>query len=373
MEGPEQTRSYMEALEEERCKIQVFRRELPLCLDLVTRAIEMCKYQLSGTSYSMEDSSELVLSECLEKSSAEEWGGAVLEEFIPIKRRTSSTDNHTDHDHNDDSDEQLDSQNDVDDQRMKSTWLKSVQLWNHSPDADDSLEDSPPPPSPRRLELNGSNKTNTSAFQPFPIAGKSSLSSSEAAEAAPLAPAAATSASSTAEKGGEGDGSKMEETKQIRPSSKKKQRRSWSVELHRLFVHTLHQLGGPYVATPKQIKELMKVEDLTSDEIKSHLQKYRLHAKNSTRPIGGNAQPSQFVFVGQIWVPPPPQPQHAVAVIPGEAHGAYAPAAVAQTRVLWPESQKIQKHMGSGSEGQEAHGISNSTTMSASAHSVTVC
>nr|AIN39826.1 hypothetical protein [Zoysia matrella] len=39
----------------------------------------------------------------------------------------------------------------------------------------------------------------------------------------------------------------------------RKSRRCWSPELHRQFVAALNQLGGPQVATPKQIRELMKV------------------------------------------------------------------------------------------------------------------
>ncbi|CAI9110114.1 OLC1v1010084C1 [Oldenlandia corymbosa var. corymbosa] len=57
----------------------------------------------------------------------------------------------------------------------------------------------------------------------------------------------------------------------------KKQRRCWSEELHRSFVNALMNLGGPEVATPKQIREIMQVDGLTNDEVKSHLQKYRLH------------------------------------------------------------------------------------------------
>ncbi|KAF8013663.1 hypothetical protein BT93_I1508 [Corymbia citriodora subsp. variegata] len=52
----------------------------------------------------------------------------------------------------------------------------------------------------------------------------------------------------------------------------KKRRRAWSPELHRRFIDALQQLGGAQVATPKQIRELMQVNGLTNDEVKSHLQ-----------------------------------------------------------------------------------------------------
>ncbi|KAL1545739.1 myb family transcription factor EFM isoform X1 [Salvia divinorum] len=67
--------------------------------------------------------------------------------------------------------------------------------------------------------------------------------------------------------------------KNLLVSNQKKKRRSWSPHMHREFVDVLLRLGGPYVATPKQIRELMKVDGLTNDEVKSHLQKYRLHIK----------------------------------------------------------------------------------------------
>lgn len=84
----------------------------------------------------------------------------------------------------------------------------------------------------------------------------------------------------------------------------RKARRCWSPDLHRRFVNALQMLGGSQVATPKQIRELMKVDGLTNDEVKSHLQKYRLH----TRRPGPSPQPTgtpgpQLVVLGGIWVP----------------------------------------------------------------------
>ncbi|XP_041991778.1 transcription factor NIGT1-like isoform X2 [Salvia splendens] len=73
----------------------------------------------------------------------------------------------------------------------------------------------------------------------------------------------------------------------------KKQRRCWSPELHKIFVDALQQLGGAQTATPKQIRERMKVEGLTNDEVKSHLQKYRIYMKrvDSAEPIAVSGFP----------------------------------------------------------------------------------
>jgi SHAQKYF class myb-like DNA-binding protein len=69
-----------------------------------------------------------------------------------------------------------------------------------------------------------------------------------------------------------GPGLNLHAQTQQQQQQARKARRCWSPELHRQFVAALHQLGGPQVATPKQIREVMQVDGLTNDEVKSHLQ-----------------------------------------------------------------------------------------------------
>ncbi|KAK1373891.1 hypothetical protein POM88_030084 [Heracleum sosnowskyi] len=63
-------------------------------------------------------------------------------------------------------------------------------------------------------------------------------------------------------------------TPYVNDPSRKKRRRHWSEALHDHFVQAIRHLG-PAKATPKRIKDQMKMDDLTIDEIKSHLQKYK--------------------------------------------------------------------------------------------------
>ncbi|XP_028086327.1 two-component response regulator ARR12-like [Camellia sinensis] len=62
------------------------------------------------------------------------------------------------------------------------------------------------------------------------------------------------------------------------PSSQKKPRVVWSIELHRKFVAAVNQLGIEK-AVPKRILDLMNVEGITRENVASHLQKYRLYLK----------------------------------------------------------------------------------------------
>jgi len=260
---------YVEALEEEQKKIQVFQRELPLCLELVTQAIESCRKELSGSSTSEHVHGQ---SECSERTTSECGGAAVFEEFIPLKWSSSSSDEHESCEP-----EKIASESNGGDKK-KSDWLRSVQLWNQSPD-------------PQDKETIVEVKRNGGAFQPFQKDDSQPLKA--------ITPTPTTS-SSTAET--------QRESEQHKQSQMlRKQRRCWSPELHRRFLHALQQLGGSHAATPKQIRDLMKVDGLTNDEVKSHLQKYRLHTRRPATPAAAtgveNPQQPQFMVVEGIWLP----------------------------------------------------------------------
>ncbi|KAK4753528.1 hypothetical protein SAY87_001632 [Trapa incisa] len=370
MECSQDMKSYMEALEEERRKIQVFHRELPLCLFLVTQAIEECKHQLSETTTATTamDGMNGQTSECSEEQNSMK--GPVLEEFIPIKRASSSA-NHSDPKHaedDDDVDEQYSHSNgDHIDDTKKSNWLKSVQLWNPNPEPGFHHERSPV----TRRGLLLEEKANSGGSRPFPFSVKAADKCTQSSgETSSPPPPTGASTSSSMEGGG---GACPREDRQNPSVAQRKQRRCWSADLHGRFVHALQHLGGAHVATPKQIRELMKVDNLTNDEVKSHLQKYRLHAKSSPDQIRGNVQSSQFVVVGSLWAPTSQPPYTAVAEAtttrPGTARAAYARIAAVphlstegaievQATIRRPQ----KKRRGSSSEECETHGSSNSNS-----------
>ncbi|GAB2296229.1 transcription factor [Dionaea muscipula] len=303
---------YIEALEQERQKILVFQRELPLCLQLVTQALDACKQQLRGTGTE-------TAAECPNVGQSEYSGqtttsdGPILEEFIPVKRTCSSS---NDEDHVEEEEavvvvEELELESQLQRPKIsrcrnsnKSDWLRSVQLWNHTPD--------PPPTTttttkednqPKKAGVLEVIRNNGGAFQPFQkAAGKTAAQTTTASSACSTAERVELEAAGGATKKDDKEGQS-----QIRKS-----RRCWSPELHKRFINALQQLGGSHAATPKQIRELMKVDGLTNDEVKSHLQKYRLHTRRPVAASNANGETPQIVVVSGIWVPPPP-PEYAAA------------------------------------------------------------
>ncbi|XP_042380791.1 transcription factor NIGT1-like [Zingiber officinale] len=262
---------YVRDLEVERKKIEVFQRELPLSLQLITQAIESVEGQM-----------------CEEERSVS-GNEPVLAEFIPLKPSLAST-----------------VEEDVEISEpaaigfdAKPDWLRSAQLWNQCADTGTKVE---PPKRPIAVSV----KRMGGAFQPF--------EREKHAAPPPLVSASAAACSNTSGSGsgGGGDGNGRcggAKEKEGQSQTNRKVRRCWSPELHRCFLDALQLLGGIHVATPKQIRELMNVDGLTNDEVKSHLQKYRLHNRRpgTAAQSTSSALAPQIVLVGGIFVPPRPE------------------------------------------------------------------
>lgn len=218
-------------------------------------AIEACRKELSGTSTASEqvhggqsDCSEQTTSVC---------GGPVFEEFIPTKK---SEEEDGEHDESSPPQQQVD--NNVD--KKKSDWLRSVQLWNNpsEPDLNPKEEVSKPErvvaaavaKKAKVVEVKQNNSCG--AFQPFQKEKKRVFTEETdlqpAVKAARLTPAPATTTSSTTETGGGNRDSvkagedQIHQQNQSQPQTHRKQRRCWSPELHRRFLHALQQLGGSH-------------------------------------------------------------------------------------------------------------------------------
>ncbi|KAJ7944392.1 Myb-like transcription factor family protein [Quillaja saponaria] len=254
---------FVKRLEDEMRKIDAFKRELPLCMILINDAILRLK-------------EEIVL--CKEIQDP-----PVIEEFIPLKKDSREENG-------------LDMGDDCSD---KKNWMSSAQLWSsdnklRSEEDDRSLPENPNQP--------WNQKNRGKVFLPFngnsgfsKMALKEDKEVSQVASLSLMTPASESKSSSRGSSGSSllTDPIKIQgqpQEQQLQQNSRK-QRRCWSPELHRRFVDALQQLGGVQVATPKQIRELMQVGGLTNDEVKSHLQKYRLHVRrlpaSSVAPSNG--------------------------------------------------------------------------------------
>ncbi|BAF08616.1 transcription factor NIGT1 [Oryza sativa Japonica Group] len=391
-------REYLLALEEERRKIQVFQRELPLCFDLVTQTIEGMRSQMDAAGS--------------EETVSDQGPPPVLEEFIPLKPSLSLSSSEEESTHADaaksgkkeeaETSERHSSPPPPPPEAKKVTpdWLQSVQLWSQ----EEPQQPSSPSPTPTKdlpckpVALNA--RKAGGAFQPFEKEKRAELPASSTTAAA-----SSTVVGDSGDKPTDDDTEKHMETdkdndkdakdkdKEGQSQPHRKPRRCWAPELHRRFLQALQQLGGSHVATPKQIRELMKVDGLTNDEVKSHLQKYRLHTRRpsstgqSSAAAGVPAPPApQFVVVGSIWVPPPEYAAAAAAQqhvqlaaagnnASGSANPVYAPVAMLPAglqphshRKQHQQQQQGQRH--SGSEGRRSgdagDGSSSSPAVSSS-------
>ncbi|XP_039822443.1 transcription factor NIGT1-like [Panicum virgatum] len=387
-------REYLLALEEERRKIQVFQRELPLCLELVTQTIEGMRSQVDGGS-------EETVSD----------HGPVLEELMPLKPSLSLSISSEEHESGAGAGKREEAAEtpppEATKQQATPDWLRSVQLWSQEPQQRPSPPPSPQQPLCKPVALSA--RKAGGAFQPFEkqkkraeapassattaaaVVGDSSDGAPADTDAAGRRPRSADKETSgdaedkgSDRKDGKGGG---EEGQSQAQAPARKPRRCWAPELHRRFLQALQQLGGSHVATPKQIRELMKVDGLTNDEVKSHLQKYRLHTRRpnaaaTVQSTGTSTAPAppvpQFIVVGGIWVPPPPEYAAAAAQPAGgnapgtttttAAGTVYAPVATLPSGVQRPRQGPPRQSSGCSDGRRSGDASSGSPAVSSSSH-----
>ncbi|GMJ00555.1 EARLY FLOWERING MYB PROTEIN, HRS1 HOMOLOG4 [Hibiscus trionum] len=294
--------AFVKRLEEEMRKIDAFKRELPLCMFLLNDAIVVLK----------EESVQ-----CMSRNVE-----PVLEEFIPLKNKKESNQSEEDGALITKEKDSNNSSNCNNNNKDKKNWMSSVQLWNT--DDDDvgycSID--------RKLDTKVRNVGDSSqgcknrggatACMPF----KADLGfavSKEEKEEIPLtlltpgikntkdescSTGSRTSCSRAVSSSAPNARSKFRSVPQplSQQQTARKQRRCWSPDLHCRFVNALQQLGGSQVATPKQIRELMQVDGLTNDEVKSHLQKYRLHTRRLSPSTTSPANQSVIVLGSGLWM-----------------------------------------------------------------------
>ncbi|KAF7810923.1 myb family transcription factor EFM-like [Senna tora] len=290
---------FLRRLEEEMRKIDAFKRELPLSMLLLNDAILTLKEESAKFRTPISQ--------------------PVLEEFIPLKKEC---------------DQKEEGKREKECRDNKKNWMSSVQLWNtnsaHEEKQHCNLENkqksqeegqsmAEDPFQSRRHRNNGCR-----AFLPFATYSSihmTTVSAKEEKEDSINGLSLLTPGTKTLREGSGSSGSRSSSSRAVSSSTPsaqqptipsghqqsqqqaaRKQRRCWSPELHRRFVNALQQLGGSQAATPKQIRELMQVDGLTNDEVKSHLQKYRLHTRRAPANTGAPATNQSVVVLGGLWM-----------------------------------------------------------------------
>ncbi|KAK8673168.1 hypothetical protein V6N13_111518 [Hibiscus sabdariffa] len=271
---------FLKRLEDEMSKIDAFKRQLPLCMLLLKDVIERLKEE-EMQCRKMDD-------------------GLVTEELmLPLERNSEESG-------------RVDKEKDGGDRK---NWMSSVQLWNSDSDKVEHRKKSNKVP---ELKLRSEEEEEDICENPIEVCKDKRFKGQVDKENLGLSLMFPSSElgfckSILKSNGSCGIGfnpSSYSDRNQIKFQTKhpqqheqlqhmknsRKQRRCWSPELHRQFVEALQQLGGSKVATPKQIRELMQVDGLTNDEVKSHLQKYRLHCRKlraSSAGQGNNLESTQ--------------------------------------------------------------------------------
>ncbi|XP_064986734.1 transcription factor HHO2-like [Musa acuminata AAA Group] len=290
------------SLEEERRKIEAFKRELPLCMLLITDVIEGLKKELErcrGERFARAcEAHNPINSKCGEE------GGVKLESESKNKTRWMSSAQLWTTVNNDKDDYSITEERNAKAARREEESLFSesksrrpvgafVPLKGMSPFVMNSKEEVKPRVMLPDLPLPSPAVKN--AFCPISAVAEDHSLSLSGSQGVGGAAASALAMAGTCL-------SLQVQQQQQQQQPPRKARRCWSPELHRRFVLALQQLGGAQVATPKQIRELMQVDGLTNDEVKSHLQKYRLHARKMPNSSPIVDQP--VVVLRGLWVPP---------------------------------------------------------------------
>ncbi|XP_022746494.1 transcription factor HHO6-like isoform X2 [Durio zibethinus] len=300
--------AFVEGLEEEMRKIDAFKRELPLCMQLLNDAIAALK----------EESMQ-----CMARNVE-----PVLEEFIPLKNNKNENNRSEEDGALITTKKEKDSNSsNCNSFKDKKNWMSSVQLWSTDDDycsTDHKVDTKKNDEDPfQRCKIRGGAR----AFMPFkanlgfavrkeekegiPIHGLTlltpgikNLKEESGSTGSRISCSRAVSSSAPNAQSNFRSGQQSlshHQQQQQQQQTARKQRRCWSPELHRRFVNALQQLGGSQ-ATPKQIRELMQVDGLTNDEVKSHLQKYRLHTRRLPPSTTNAANQSVVVLGSGLWM-----------------------------------------------------------------------